>query len=65
MVGLVVLLTGWIEDWPWWVGLGLMSPLGVLLALDDVTGDALFDEPGDSDSFGGGFGGGDFGGGGG
>lgn len=65
VLGVVVALTGWIEDWPWWVGLGLMSPLGILFVLDDVTSDGVFGEPGDSDGFGGDFGGGDFGGGGG
>ena len=59
VVGLVVFLTGWIEDWPWWIGLGLMSPLGTLVLLDDVVGDAVFGDWGDGDAsgdFGGGFG---------
>lgn len=66
VVGAVVLLTDWI-DWPWWVGLGLGSPLGLLLLLDDGFGDPVADFL-DGDSFDGGFldgGGGDGGAGGG
>jgi hypothetical protein len=66
VVGFSVLLIDWIEDWPeresfdlpFWIGIGLMSPLGILFACDDAVHDAIFSRNGDS---GGGFGeGGDF-----
>ena len=31
-VGLIVLLTDWVE-WSWWIGLALILPLGVLVVL--------------------------------
>jgi hypothetical protein len=66
VVGLVVLLTDRTEDWPWWIGLALMSPLGVLFLLDDVVSEAVSGEWGDSGVGGdSGSGFGDFGGGGG
>jgi hypothetical protein len=57
-VGLVVLLTDWI-DWPRWIGVGLGSPLVALLALGDGAGGELFGD----DWVGGGLFGGDWGGG--
>lgn len=74
IVGVTVLLIDRIDDWPdriydwpWWIGIGLMSPLGILLLFDDVVHDALFSDAGSGDAggdFGGDYGG-DFGGGGG
>ena len=61
-VGIFVLIVGWIWDWPWWLGIGFMSPLGVLLLFDEATGDALFGDAWD-DGFGDFGGGGDGGGG--
>jgi hypothetical protein len=60
--GAVVILTDWI-DWPWWVGLGLGSPLGFLVFLDD--GFASHFDIADDVSFDGGFWGDGFGDGGG
>jgi hypothetical protein len=68
LVGAIVILTGWI-DWPWWAGVGLGSPLGFLLFLDDDfaanfdIADGGFSDGGDLSGDGGG-GGGDGGGGG-
>ena len=63
VVGLVVLFTDWI-DWPWWIGLGLGSPLVALLALGDHADGGLFgDDWTDGGLFGGDWGGGDSGGG--
>jgi hypothetical protein len=42
IIGGIVLLTDWI-DWPWWLGIGLTSPLGFLLLLDHEFGDPLGD----------------------
>jgi hypothetical protein len=60
VVGVVVLLTDWI-DWPWWIGVGLGSPLGFLLLLDDgfrsSVGDLFDSDPFDDGFFEGGFGG--------
>jgi hypothetical protein len=46
------------EDWPWWIGLGLMSPLAILFLLDDGVEDVFSGDWGDNGV------GGDFGGGG-
>ena len=56
IVGATVLLVDWIEDLPdresfdlpFWIGIGLMSPLGLLLVYDDVVYDAIFSGDGDS-----------------
>lgn len=61
VVGVTVLLTDLIEEWPeresfdwsFWIGIGLMSPLGILLLVDDVAHDALFSDAGDGDAGGG------------
>lgn len=56
IVGVTVLLIDrfddWpdrIADWPWWIGIGLMSPFGILLLVDDVLHDAVFSDAGDGD----------------
>lgn len=58
VIGVTVLLIDLIEewpdresfDWPFWIGIGLMSPLGTLLLFDDVVHDALFSDAGDGDA---------------
>jgi hypothetical protein len=55
ILGLVVLFTDWIE-WPWWIGLGLAAPLGLLAWLDvERIGDFLDRIADDSGGDGGGF----------
>lgn len=60
LFGLVLVFAAWNEGWPVWLGIGLMSPLGLLLLLGDRA-DEWDDARGDF--AGGDFGGGDFGGG--
>ena len=58
VVGVTVLLSNLIEewpdresfDWPFWIGIGLMSPLGIILLFDDGVHDALFSDAGDGDA---------------
>lgn len=63
VLGMVVLLTDWI-DWPWWVGLVLCTPLGLLLLATVDFGDS-YGEGGTGGGWLGGDGGGGDGGGGG
>jgi hypothetical protein len=61
VVGVTVLLIDLVEewpdresfDWPFWIGIGLMSPLGIILLFDDVAHDALFSDAGGDDAGGG------------
>jgi hypothetical protein len=60
LFGLFLAFAAWNEGWPLWLGFGLMSPLGLLLVLEDRADQGQ--DGGVEDLGGGDFGGGDSGG---